>query len=432
MDESCLMFPELYRLFDREKESGRKITSGELRRLVELCNFCALCPCPNIRADLLTAKTRIKDRDGVGWRIRLIEDVERIGKVCGQFPKLSNALFQGKEPAGHVKEWLGIHPERKFPVFPGESFSIWVKNQKLDIPPVAPAKRKVAYFPGCTAKILFPEVARATVGLLQNLGVSVHCPELRCCGMPTYLEGDRDKTLGFVRFNLDQLSRLVKNGYDIVCSCPTCGYVLKTVLKSGAYYSDAYQEAVGSEPGVLKIPAEEDGRNRTNQSFNRLSGALYGKILNDDGYFSSVDPLSRILVAENTYDLGDYLFLLMDFMNGQLEMAPVKARAVYYPPCHLREQQIGTPYVSLLNRIPDMRLHSVDWSLYCCGMAGIMGFKKDFHHASIRLGRALIKKIRTEKPDMVITDCLSCRLQFQQNLPQPVFHPVEILMKSCI
>ena len=72
MDSDCLMFPELYRLYDREKESGEKITSGELRHLVDLCNFCALCPCPPVRANIIEAKTRFIDRDGlkfgVGYR----------------------------------------------------------------------------------------------------------------------------------------------------------------------------------------------------------------------------------------------------------------------------------------------------------------------------------------------------------------------------
>ena len=49
MDESCLFFPELYRLYDQEVETGQKISPEELRQLVEKCNFCALCPCPNIR-----------------------------------------------------------------------------------------------------------------------------------------------------------------------------------------------------------------------------------------------------------------------------------------------------------------------------------------------------------------------------------------------
>ena len=33
-------------------------------------------------------------------------------------------------------------------------------------------------------------------------------------------------------------------------------------------------------------------------------------------------------------------------------------------------------------------------------------------------------------PERLVTDCLSCRLQFNQLLPYAVFHPVEILNES--
>lgn len=41
-----------------------------------------------------------------------------------------------------------------------------------------------------------------------------------------------------------------------------------------------------------------------------------------------------------------------------------------------------------------------------------------------------MEKIRSQEPQAIVTDCLSCRLQFQQVLPYPVFHPVEILTRA--
>lgn len=59
-----------------------------------------------------------------------------------------------------------------------------------------------------------------------------------------------------------------------------------------------------------------------------------------------------------------------------------------------------------------------------------MGLKKEFHPASLELGKALMSKINELKPEMIVTDCLSCRLQFNHQLPYPVAHPVEILQKA--
>ena len=78
MDADCLAFPELYRLYDKEVETGEKATSQELRHLVDLCSFCALCPCPPVRAKIIEAKTSFVDRDGLKFGIRALEDVERL------------------------------------------------------------------------------------------------------------------------------------------------------------------------------------------------------------------------------------------------------------------------------------------------------------------------------------------------------------------
>ncbi|VEN74315.1 hypothetical protein EPICR_30250 [Candidatus Desulfarcum epimagneticum] len=57
MDTSCFFFPEMYRLWDRERETGEKIAPAELRRLADLCHDRALCPRSNIREDIIPGKT---------------------------------------------------------------------------------------------------------------------------------------------------------------------------------------------------------------------------------------------------------------------------------------------------------------------------------------------------------------------------------------
>jgi glycerol-3-phosphate dehydrogenase subunit C len=39
-------------------------------------------------------------------------------------------------------------------------------------------------------------------------------------------------------------------------------------------------------------------------------------------------------------------------------------------------------------------------------------------------------KIKQAQPDRLVTDCLSCRLQFKQLLPYEVYHPIEILKEA--
>lgn len=431
LSSSCLVFSEIFRLVDKERKTGEKISTDELRGLVNFCNFCAVCPCIDIRAAILDAKSAYIDRYGLGFKIRAIENVERTGKLGGIIPQLTNLLLK-KEGVfrGFIEKAVGIHRDRKIPTLPRENFSEWIKGRRKNPRPASKAKRKVAYFVGCSARYFFPEVPKATVEVLEKNGIEVFCPEQRCCGMPTLLEGDRKVTLEFARFNLSHLVEAVEEGYDIVCSCPTCGYMLKKILKVGAYYSSEYKESYKSDDGFVEIPVGHSvlfGLSDT--AFLRIPVEYYGDLLRDEGYFSSLSPKKRIMVAENTYDLGEYLWALKERGELDTRLGAVSVRAVYYPPCHLRGQRIGRPYESLLSLVPGLSLEPINGN-YCCGVAGVMGYKKEFHQPSIKIASRLIAKIKCLNPEVLVTDCLSCRNQFHQLTTYKVLHPIEIIKKS--
>ena len=62
------------------------------------------------------------------------EDVRLLAKVGGIAPQLSNALL-GTGPLGRgMKRVMGIHPERRLPRFPHQSFDVWARQNGLDQP----------------------------------------------------------------------------------------------------------------------------------------------------------------------------------------------------------------------------------------------------------------------------------------------------------
>lgn len=426
-DTPCPLFPELYRLYDREAEGKGSIAPGDLKKLVERCNFCALCPCPNVRADIMRAKHAFVARDGLAPTLRILEDVERMGKICGISPRLANTLLQGAHTGAVLKRLAGIHRERKIPLFPEENFPAWAGRKGLHLRREGKG-RKVALFAGCTGQFLFPEVPKAAVNVLERNGIGVYLPEQRCCGMPCLLEGDLHLTFEFASFNIEQLGAAVDAGYDIVCSCPTCGYMLKSVLSDGAVYAAEYREAgAGGNPA-----AGEEGRSadEPRSGLRKRGNPVLERLYRDDGYFASLDPLKRIKISRCTYDLGEYLLHLHRAGNLNERLGPVPSRVAYYPPCHLREQRIGEPYADLLGLVPGIAMERIDGAFHCCGISGIMGFKRDFHDVSVEMGSRLMEEIRTMHPERLLTDCLSCRLQFHQLLPFEVLHPIEILSAS--
>ena len=174
----------------------------------------------------------------------------------------------------------------------------------------------------------------AAVAALQFNGVSVYVPPQQCCGMPTLLEGDKTKTLRRLRFNMDILLELAESGFDPVFSCPMCCYVMKVLLKEGAYYSEAYQRIAGAGTDEMRIPRNQaDG-----DEFVCLQKTIYKNILKDNGCFSSLDPLKRIALADSAAIIGDYLVrkLKTDRLNNSF--APVPGRFASFTSCHQREQ----------------------------------------------------------------------------------------------
>jgi glycerol-3-phosphate dehydrogenase subunit C len=195
------------------------------------------------------------------------------------------------------------------------------------------------------------------------------------------------------------------------------------LLKERAYYAEAYQKSVNAGTDELKVPDAARGKHRV------LKKSMYKDILKDDGYFSGIDPMARIRLSENLSDAGEYLARLHAEGKFDTRFAAIPERMVYFAPCHQREQKMGRPYLDLLARVPGLTVEPVG-DTECCGMGGNFGFKADFHETSLALGAALLNKIRDKAPQAIITDCLSCRLQFGHALPYPVFHPIEVLARA--
>jgi glycerol-3-phosphate dehydrogenase subunit C len=129
-------------------------------------------------------------------------------------------------------------------------------------------------------------------------------------------------------------------------------------------------------------------------------------------------------------DFGGYLARLHDEGRLATDFGPLPERMVYFAPCHLREKKMGRPYLDLLKLVPELDIEPVGGDYDCCGMGGVFGFKEHFHQKSLDLGESVMDKIRDRDPQAIVTDCMSCKLQFSHCLPYPVFHPVEILARA--
>jgi glycerol-3-phosphate dehydrogenase subunit C len=143
-------------------------------------------------------------------------------------------------------------------------------------------------------------------------------------------------------------------------------------------------------------------------------------------------------VANAFHDLGEFLVRFRaDHPESAPEARPLRAaeltagaadkplRVAYHLPCHLKAQQVGSPGAALLEEIPGLEL--IDINAGCCGMAGTFGMKARSFDLSMAAGSPVFDRIREIQPDLVATECSTCRMQIAQATGLHVVHPVRLL-----
>jgi len=84
--------------------------------------------------------------------------------------------------------------------------------------------------------------------------------------------------------------------------------------------------------------------------------------------------------------------------------------------------------IEVLKKIPGLDLTILHSE--CCGIAGTYGFKKEYYKVSQKVGSELFKRIERAAPQIVITDCETCKWQIEMSTPYRVEHPVTVLARA--
>ena len=212
----------------------------------------------------------------------------------------------------------------------------------------------VAVFAGCASMILDDGVFDSMIRVLEKSGFNVFVPEQQCCGLPMIEQGMYDLARDGARKNVSVFS---DTRYDaIVTACASCTMMLK---KSAELLKD-------------------DG---------------------DDDVSRAAERVSRI-----TYDIGEFLLKHLDeraFSGKKLD-----TRVAYHNPCHLAAISVNGG--ELLKRIVSDFVELGDG---CCGGAGAYSFLHP--EISLKIFDRKAAEIREIEPDVVVTTCPSCELQFR-------------------
>ncbi|AKH97995.1 anaerobic glycerol-3-phosphate dehydrogenase subunit C [Halanaeroarchaeum sulfurireducens] len=348
---------------------------------IEACSNCLQCEaaCPEgVSLGRLLNETRaehVRERSSFSAkhvRDRLLANYGRLAAVASRVPRLTNALANSPVVRAIAERTLGIVSTREAPAFATETFREWWNERggaRISDP-----EQRVAYFHGDYANYHTPAVGRALVEVYEHFGYEVAVPEQRCSGTPMFANGFLDDAERVASFNVDRLAPLVADGYDVVASCTSCSYAIRSEY-----------------PDLFDMEGVET-------------------------------------VSENTYDALEYLRA-----NESLEAALAGASLdlgtlAYHAPCHARNQGLAQQTPDTFDRVANVDV--VDVGDSCSGMSGTYGWKEERYETSMTVGQEMFDGIETVDADTAVTECPTCAMQMEHGSGVTVSHPLELLCEA--
>lgn len=212
-----------------------------------------------------------------------------------------------------------------------------------------PKKGETLYFAGCYASYRYPEIARATIGILKKVGVNVAYlgEEEWCCGVSALFSGSMTIAEEIVEHNIETIQNA--GAERVITSCAGCYHTLKS----------EYSSIVG------KLP------------FN-------------------VIHLSELLAG------------MVD--DEKIKFKELKKTVTWHDPCHLgRYEKIYEEPRKIINAIPSVNFVEMirnKQHAWCCG-GGTVTYVV-FPQLSSSVATTRVKEASDINADIIVTGCPLC------------------------
>ncbi|MEJ2344884.1 MAG: heterodisulfide reductase-related iron-sulfur binding cluster [Gammaproteobacteria bacterium] len=391
----CHAFPTLFDLVDEsETMEVDGVAKEDYFKVVEHCYLCDLCymtKCPYVPPHewnvdfphlMLRAKAVKYRRDGARFRDRLLTSTDRMGKLAGipVVVQTVNAANRSRGMRKMLDKVLGVHPDAPVPAYHSDTLRKRLGKRtapQLSPQPAGPTRGRVALFATCYGNYNAPHLGEDLTAVFEHNGIAVTLAEKeQCCGMPKLELGDLDAVERAKDANIPVLAKLVDEGWDIVAPVPSCVLMFKQELPL-MFPDDA---------GVLKV-----------------RDAMY-------------DPFE---------------YLMLRHKDGKLntQFANPLGKIGYHASCHLRVQNIGLKTRELLELVPDTEIVAIE---RCSGHDGTYAVKREYHDISVKIGRAVVNRVKQADVDHYGSDCPMAGHQIQNGVGDASVaeHPLSLLRKA--
>ncbi len=365
----------LLRYLLQDGADGRQLGGDDVREVADLCVNCKMCAseCPahvNIPKLMLEAKAANVAQHGLPrgeWFLARLENVVRWGSA---FSLLTNLALASRTMRWAFERLLGMAPRRRLPRFALRTFMTIAKRRGWTRRPHS-SQPCVAYFVDIYANYIDPQIAEATVLVLQHNGFDVYVPPGQAgSGIEALAHGDVETARESAVQNIRLLSDLAREGMTIVCSEPSAALMFR------------------------------------------------------QDYGDLIDDVDVPLLAQRTVELTQFLADLHRQGRLRTDFRPLDAGIGHHVPCHIKALGPAAG-PSLLGLIPALRVHTIDVS--CSGMAGTYGLKADNYATSLAAGAPMLAELRRPQTLFGAAECSSCRMQMEDGAGKRSLHPIQYL-----
>lgn len=240
-------------------------------------------------------------------------------------------------------------------------------------------ERKAVVFSGCVGDFFSSSEIKSAIKLLEKFEYETELISGYCCGEPAFARGFKAEGEAKLKESITGLKEYVNSETPVIFTSPSCmlpffehpeKYFNKNEIKKMKRYF--YEATSFLKEELLRI--KDDFRAE----------------IKADSEHQLLEQVSR------------------KFFNN------IELRIAVQIPCHLKVLKEENSLIEFIRMLPVADITELKTN--CCGFGGSRGFEKKWAEHAEKIGEALADEICTVKPDIIVSPCVTCRLQMRKLL----------------